>query len=330
MKRYIKTSISVLFLTILFSVLAMPIVRAEGEATPPNTLDPDEMGVYVIRESKFYGAARRVWLGCNEKVLASIGSGTYAYFKVKSGPNIINIVQAKAPYCFYLLKYMPGETVYLVLDYTSGNFTSVAPYVGETLLKKTKNVPILDKTEGNDGYEFSVINPGHLGIELMKKAEETIQPDSEYAVITFIRPEEFIKNVPFGIWGEEGYLGTLRGHTYFKVKVKPGKHLFITKSEKFSVVEADVEAGKEYYIQFKTKVGMYLANTQLLPVKKETKADTLRKWLDESTEITFDQNSLTDELKTVMDWGKAITGEIFTKANEGKIEVQKLLIEDAR
>lgn len=310
----------IVFLTLSF----LPIIQAEENSISQNKPVSNEMTVYFIRDKAFYGAARRVWMACNEKVLASIASGSYCCFKVTEGPNIINAVQAKSPAGFYLLKYNPDETIYLLYDYTKGTITQVAQYVGEQLVKDTNIVPILEKTEPNDAYEFSLINPGFFDIELMKKAEEIMTPDSDNAVITFIRPEEFLKNVPFGVWSEDGYLGTLRGHTYLQIKVKPGKHLFIGKSEGFSVLEANVEAGKNYYIQFKSGIGKYLARIQLLPVKKETDDKTIQKWLESSTHVTYNQNSVTSDLQTVLDKAKIIIDEAFQKAEKGEIKTEKL------
>jgi hypothetical protein len=329
MKKTITISFFVLLFTIFITSFSL-IIQAEEQPITQDKPASDEMTVYIIRESGFVGAARGVWVACNETVLASLSSGNYCCFKIKSGPNIINAVQAKAPAGFYLLKYSPGETVYLLYKYTKGTITLVTPEDGEKLVMKGKNVPVLEKSEPNDAYEFSLMNLDFLGTELMKKTEETIEPDSDNAVITFIRPGEFIKNAPFGIWSEAGYLGTLKGQTYFQIKVKPGKHFFIGKSEKFSVVEAEVAAGKKYYIEFKAKMGWFLAAIELLPVKKETEAKTLQKWLEGSTLVTCDQNIVTDELKAVMEKTKVVIAAVLKEVENGEIEPGKLLVEDGK
>ncbi|HEX2953382.1 MAG TPA: hypothetical protein VHR47_05295, partial [Bacillota bacterium] len=218
-------------------------------------------------------------------------------------------------------------TIYIKFEYTKGTITEVPEYVGKQALKENKSVPILEKTESNDAYEVSIMNPGLLGIELMKTVENELKPDSENALITFIRPEKFIKDVPFGIWGEDGYLGTLRGNTYFRVSVKPGKHIFVAKSEKYSVVEADVEAGKEYYIQLKAKVGMFLAGVQMMPVNKVTKDIELQGWLKSSTEITFDRELVTDDVVSLMERARPILDDVLKKVEKGEIKPVKLSVE---
>jgi hypothetical protein len=330
MKKSIKIFIPVLLLTILFIASFLPIIQAEEVATTQEKPAADEMLVYFIRENNYYGSLRRIWVTCNENAIASIGSGNYCYFKVKTGPNIINTVQTKTPVGFYLLKYRPGETVYLLFGYMNGLIYPIEPYIGEELIKECKNVPLLEKPGPNDGYQFILMNPGFFGFEVMKKMVETINPDSDNAIVTFFRSDGSVTANLFGIWDEDGYLGSLRGHIFFQIKVKPGKHYFIAKSEKLSVVEADVEAGKSYYIQLKTGTNSYYSSIQLLPIKKDIDDKTLQNWLDHSTCATYDQSRLTDDLKAVMDRTKMVTDDIIKKIEKGEIETGKLLIEDAR
>jgi hypothetical protein len=323
-----KILFSVLLLTIFLTMAILPITRAEESGVSQSAPAADEMRVYFIRESAMYGAVRHIWVACDEKVIASIGSGNYCCFKVKTGPSIINVVQAKTPAGFYLVKFRPGETVYLLYKITKGTITEVTPDVGEKYLAKTKEALLNEEANPNDAYEFSLINPGFFGEELMKSTRETINPDSEEAVITFTRPGSLFKIAPFGIWDEDGYLGTLKAKTYFQVKVKPGKHFFIGKARDFSVVEADVEAGKQYYIEFKASMSWLFANIKLEPIKKGE--DDILPELLKGSLVTYDESKVSDNLKALMDKSKVVVDGVLKKVANGEIEASKLSIEDGR
>lgn len=330
MKKSFKVS---LWIVLLFLMVSSMIIQAEETTPPQNASDvskaSEEMTVYVIRENAAFGALRKVWLACDEKVVASLSNGSYCCFKVNNGPNIINVVQAKVLVAKYLLKYTPGETVYLSLNYALGTFTHVKD-IGKQLVEKSKEVPILSTSEPNDGYEISLMNPCIFDVQLMKQTEEMLTPDGENAVITFYRQGGPFRNILIGIWSEDEYLGTLKGLTSFQVKVKPGKHYFIAKSDQYAVVEANVEAGKNYYIEMKTGLGKFAMEVKLLPVSKETAENKLQKNLKGLASVTFDPSSLTDDLKVVMEKAKILIGENLEKVENNEIQAQKLLPEDGR
>jgi hypothetical protein len=342
MRERIRISVSFLLLTVYLltfsaqKVLADEVSISQEEKEIVNSLDEtentvtDEMTVYFIRDSVSYGSLRRIWATCNENAIASISSGGHCVFTVKTGPNIINVVQERTPAGFYLLTYRPGEKIYLLYDYVKGIITPVEEYIGEVLVKGTKYEPLLENTRPSDAYEYSIFNPGVFKIENMKIAKETLSPDSENAVITFIRPDTLAGSIPFGIWSEDGYLGTLIKQTYFQVKVKPGKHFFMAKSTRFSVLEAEVEAGKNYYIKLDVKGGWTMANAKLLPIKLETD-ETLQAWLKKSVLITYDQNNeASAELELIIDKAKVVIEEVLDKVASGEIETGKLLLDDVR
>jgi hypothetical protein len=329
-RKNFRRPIAALLVALSLAVVLTPVIKAEKTFTPPDQPGPDEMMVYFIRESNLYRAARHVWVACNETALASLSSGGYCYFKVKSGPNIINVVQDTIPLGYYLLKFSPGETVFLAFSYSKRTTIRVTQDDGKKLVMKYKNDPLVNNSNGNDGYDIGLMNPGLFCTDLLKPTEEIISPDAENAVITFIRPGNFWKQSLFGLWSPQEYLGTLKGQTYFQVKVKPGKHIFFGKAEHYSVLEAEVEAGKNYYVEFNTRIGWNYAHIQLLPVKRETDDKTLQDWLNSSTRVAYDKSSLTDDLWVVMGKSLVLIGEILQKVEAGEVETRKLLPVDAR
>jgi len=338
MNKNSRIAILVLLFSVSLSIFFPIIIQAEEKATPQEQLASDEMGIYVIYHS-IMDPREGFWVACNENIMSNLSrfSRGYCYFKVKTGPDIINITASRIPFIIYLLKFRPGETEYLF--YENGIISQVAPYIGAELINETQNVPLLKKVKPNEAYEYSLLNPGFYINEHMKKTDQLISPDADHAVITFVRPKGFIASEPFGIWSETEYLGTLRPHTFFQIKVKPGKHFFIGKSADFSVIEADVAAGEKYYVELTTSWGIVMSSTksqwgtgiQLRPVKKEIVDDpTLQQWLASAIPVTFDQNSITDDVKAVMDQAKPVLGMVLDQVANGKIITEKLEAGDAR
>ena len=89
----------------------------------------------------------------------------------------------------------------------------------------------------------------------MKKSDKALEANEGDAIISFIRDQSFAKEMTFGIWSKDRFLGNLKGETFFQITVPEGKHLFFGKAERWSVLEADVEAGKKYYVHVTVNMG---------------------------------------------------------------------------
>jgi len=61
-------------------------------------------------------------------------------------------------------------------------------------------------------------------------------------------------------------IGLSQAKSYFAYECEPGKHLFIGRAENKRVVEADLEAGKTYYILTQVKMGGWKARMEFIPV----------------------------------------------------------------
>jgi len=327
MKKNLRIVIWALLFAV-FSAILFPLIHAEDQVTPPEQLAPDEMGVYFIYH--IYNFLWHGWLSCNENVIASLPAESYCYFKVKTSSNIINLYQLLPGLTTYLLRYQPGETIYLFYD--GNEITQLVPYLGAEAVKEIKYVPLSNEAKPNEFYEFSVLNPGFTINDHMKKTDQLINPDADNAVITFIRTEGLIADEPFGIWSEAEYLGALRPHTFFQIKVKPGKHFFIGKLKKFSVLEADVAAGGKYYVELQTDYNSSNSiSIRLTPVKKAVIDDpTLKQWLASAVPVTYDQNSVADDMTTFVDKAKVVIEDVLKKIEKHQIGTEKLLTDEAR
>ncbi len=87
------------------------------------------------------------------------------------------------------------------------------------------------------------------------------RPDS--ALIYVLRPTSLGFAIKSFFLMDDEILGINRGSSYFFVNVKPGKHVFWSKSENVDALELNVEAGKTYYIQQHVQIGGFRARTKL-------------------------------------------------------------------
>ena len=138
-------------------------VAAQAEAvaeTPVATPAQDqETTVYLIREKKFVGGGRDVWVALNDKVVAAMDNGGHVVLKLKPGLNTLNGVQAKAGFAYTTVDDRPGETVYLLMEYLGGKITEVAAEQGLTLVKETKPQQVLAENGLKKG-DYGVIVAG--------------------------------------------------------------------------------------------------------------------------------------------------------------------------
>src|SRR5690606_28181759 len=114
--------------------------------------------------------------------------------------------------------------------------------------------------------ENQLLNPGLLDYEVMVLTTEKLAPDATSALVTFYRTSRLLATSAFDIWNQDGYIGSTKGNTYFQVKLAPGKHTFVAISEQYSLLEADLEAGKEYAVDLSVVMGWNQAHIKLLPI----------------------------------------------------------------
>lgn len=296
---------------------------------PAVVLEKNESLVYVIRQSSMLGGARGLYVALNDQIIANIHSGKYCYFKVKDGINTINLEQIM-PFHFYRLDNRPGETLYLYFEMTSGKFLELPEDLGITAVMKAKKAKDIGRPKNNKGYVSAIMNPGLLNLYLMKETAENIGPDKENAIITFIRPQSFVKEMAFGIWSENAFLGNLKGESYFQIKVPAGKHTFFGRSEQFSVLEAEVEAGKHYFVKVRATMGWAQAHIRLLPVKIDEKQSAIQKWLDNSKQVIIDDAAIDTQIKSRLNLALPYIERALNNVNSGEAESRYLNKTDGR
>ena len=102
----------------------------------------------------------------------------------------------------------------------------------------------------------------------MKPSETMLSPTSDKAVVRFMRPSALGNAINFNIWDGEKVIGNSVAKGQFDYLADPGMHLFVAVAENKTFLDAELEAGKIYYILTQVKMGMWKARVGLVPVNK--------------------------------------------------------------
>jgi hypothetical protein len=275
--------------------------------------------IYVIRTSSLHGAARTVWVACNDQYIAKLQSGSYYYFKVPAGINTVNIEQSGISLVYHQVDNRGGETVFLQLEYTKGKLVEIPKNQGITLVMKYKEGSKYSGGEKSDQYQKALLNPGFVGLELMKSADaDSSDHPSGAAWITFIRNLSYAKDVPFSIWSKEGWIGDLNGESYFRTKVQPGRHLFFCYSGNWKALEIKAEAGKHYFVQVTVDSGWQAANLQFKPIYKEQN-HYLQTWIKGSREVTPNEAAIDSAVRGRLDLSMPLIEKAMKKVQDGSL-----------
>jgi hypothetical protein len=303
--------------------------KVQQSFTPPEVA-ADETNVFVIRESGFVGGARGAWIAANNNVVADLSNGSHVMIKLKSGLNVIHGVQGLAGFGFVPVDNRPGETVYLNLAYTKGEMNEITAEAALPLINKTKQIELLPEVRPNTALDDITVNPGRLGFKIMEASDAILEPDDKSAVITFFRSEKLIKAIPFDLWDDSGYVGSLKGGYYFDLRVAPGAHTFISKSEHYAVLKADVAAGKHYYVELEVDLGWNQAHIKILPmdlVKDAMKINGLKKLTCTALSASMLENAV---VKPRIQAGNSYLADVRQKIADGKLPTRELLATQGR
>ena len=109
----------------------------------------------------------------------------------------------------------------------------------------------------------------------MRDAQPTPSPGPEEAKVIIYRTSSFGGAEHFPVYElvdhEDGrLLGFTETDRYFEYRCPPGKHLFVTWGEGEAFIEADLEAGKTYFIRTYSKFGVLSARPGFAPVGQES------------------------------------------------------------
>ena len=113
----------------------------------------------------------------------------------------------------------------------------------------------------------------------MRPAQALLQPTEDKALVRFMRPSGFGMAVNFNMLDSEKVIGNSVAMSQFDYLTEPGKHLFISTAENKVFLEADLEAGKTYYVITRIYPGAWYARVAFVAVNRESKYwDKVNEW----------------------------------------------------
>jgi hypothetical protein len=234
----------------------------------------DETLIYVIRQKTMLGAGMWLYVGLDDKIVADLSQGTYACLKVKDGIHTV-CVEQNNPLNWVRVDRRPGQIVFLYFQYDRGSLSEVDAELGKTLVMQTKPCAKFTKDWDSSALSESLVNPSLVGLDLMKAGGPEVAPDGESAVVTFYRTKDLTADKGVAVWCDREFLGSLPPKAAFRAKVSAGRHLFYSgarwsdddmiawlkdstkASGKNAWVTAELEAGKEYFVNLESGYGKF-------------------------------------------------------------------------
>jgi hypothetical protein len=126
---------------------------------------------------------------------------------------------------------------------------------------------------------------------------------ADKAVIYFVRPSSLGFAINFSYFDSAQLIGKFSGPAYIRYTCNPGKHLFWARSENKDYVEANVEAGKIYFVEAIVKMGAIKAAVDLDPIdpKEEKRMKKMLKLIAKKSSQSFSSESLKAEEEAMQD-----------------------------
>lgn len=118
---------------------------------------------------------------------------------------------------------------------------------------------------------------GTVSLEQMRKETENFQlpktPDGKSAIVYVVRPSMLGTIVRFNVFLDDkednSEMGYNRGAQYIYFKVTPGQHRILSKAENWDEIEIDAKAGRTYFVEQLTKMGIIMARNSLSQITED-------------------------------------------------------------
>jgi hypothetical protein len=318
-------------LMLLIGCAATPKVDPKliSQYQAPVPIGEEETLIYVIRQNTMLGAAQHLWVACNDRYYANLMAGQYCCFKVPAGVNTVNMRQMQVPFGFYRVDFRPEETVFLYFEMTKGKVTEVDADLGKTIVMKFKKAKDVNPEENTD-VAMGLMNPGFVNLPLMKDATMVLEPAAGTATVTFIRSQGFAKEMAFGIWNQDRFLGSLTGKSCFAVELPAGDHTFVANSRYHAGLKAELEAGKRYYVLVEASMGWSQANLDFSPVQSDVAQSKIDSWIGACAQLELDTAAIDDLIRKRLDAAFPYVQDAVAKVQSGEIEAPLLAAADGR
>jgi len=311
------------FLAAVAAACAIAAVIPESEARAGEDIAPpaaDETLIYLIREKRTLGAGIKFWVSLNDRTVARIKHKQHAILRGKSGRLTLSLSVPGAVAEAIALDDRPGETVYLKHRWGDPSILVIDEDEAMELLEQTKPVKPINDERPNEEELLALTNLARLDFELMQPAEARLEPDEDHAVITILRREEF-PGLPFSVWSEAGFVGSLQMNEAIDVRVPAGEHFFYAAQTGSTVLKARVDAGQQYYAWL--DVGKMRLNLRLKPIGPEQQAE-LREWLTLVQWVALDEQAMTPRVREREEIVRRHVLSVAERVRSGAVGFQEL------
>ena len=164
----------------------------------------------------------------------------------------------------------------------------------------------------------------------MKPTQTLLSPNNDKALVRFMRPSGFGFAINFNILDGEKVIGNSVAKSQFDYLADPGIHLFIATAENKAFIEAELEAGKIYYIITRVYPGVMFLRVAFEAVNKESE------FWDKVKEFENTLVRLTPDTVTLKQWEESNQLKIkkvlsnYEAVWKEKHQWPKLSLEDGR
>jgi hypothetical protein len=110
---------------------------------------------------------------------------------------------------------------------------------------------------------------------------------ADKAVIVFLRPAYTGYAISAAVYEDDRFLGIVMRQARLVHETTPGTHRYMVVSEAADFLDADLEAGKTYFVNVRPRMGAWRARFSLYPITPTSPNwSELSEWLDKSYVVT--------------------------------------------
>jgi len=127
---------------------------------------------------------------------------------------------------------------------------------------------------------------GCMSSMMVKQPGAVPKPDADKALVVFLRPSSFGGAIQASVYDTHGTGNEFIGIVSSKTKL--ARHLFMVVGENADFMNADLDAGRTYYVLVSPRIGWWKARFSLLPIHKDRAAkyslesERFRNWMSET------------------------------------------------
>lgn len=102
---------------------------------------------------------------------------------------------------------------------------------------------------------------------------------ADKAVVYFARTSSLGFAINFTYFDSARFIGKANGANYYRYECEPGRHLFWARSENRDFIEAEVDAGKIYFLEVIPQMGALKASVRLNAINPATDEKAMKRIL---------------------------------------------------